>query len=170
MKLKTFAKNLFKGMYRSGRALTSPLNKDTGVAIDLLAGAVLTYAGAASAVNWTLGAIAAVSAAATLPTVLPSALVTVAFAAVLAPLGALCATWGLGFLSAANDKLNIVPKAKVAKFGRATRNVADTVTKPFRLVGGKLSQSFKKAHDGAAEQQVPAPLQVLQQKPKSFEA
>jgi len=175
MGFKTLVKALVKGSYDFGKTLTdrfggsSPSDRKVSAVIDAVAGLGFTYFFGASAVNWGIGAALAVTAAVTAPAAIPTALVTVAGAALFGTLGLLGVATGIGFLSAANEKLNILPQKTVDNISGTTRAAVQTVTRPFKLAGAKLGQTFKKAHDGASETPKAVSLQVAPEQLRPFQ-
>lgn len=149
-----------RGNYQFGRQASNMLTRNmepekarrTGAAVDVLAGTVLTgYMGLQ-----TVGSIAAVSTAilgiATGGVAILPALATIAVGTVFGAMSALMTGMGVGFLSAAKQKLHIPgPKAAVVGVGHGIGWTAHQVARPFKWTGRKLSHVFKRAHDGDAQ-------------------
>jgi len=157
MGFRSFYKSMLKANYNFGRRASDMITSDmpykkaktVGTTVDIAASAGLTYLSILPMIGWVSAAASAVSAAIVAPIAIPSALGVVASAALSVGLGSFTVPLVAGFLSSAMDKLNIPkPSAAVTKAKNAVRQTTQTVTKPFKWVGNKLSHAFKKAHDG----------------------
>lgn len=167
MGLRSFYKSLLKGNYAFGRRMSGMIteNKSVGTMIDVGVGALLAYMTIPPMISWATAAVSAVAVAATLPAVIPSAIGTVAVAAFVVGLNTLALPFVAGLFSSAMDKMGIEkPRATIAEVKQAVSQTAQTVSKPFKWVGNKLSHAFKKAHDG--QRKAKAPVKNVAAKPK----
>jgi hypothetical protein len=163
-----FYKSLLKGNYEFGRRAANMITEDmapakakaVGASVDVAAGVGLTAIFGSTVIGWGVAAITAIAGIATAPATIPAAIGIVAGAALWGGLSLLMVSMGAGFMSSAMDKMNI-PKPAAAKINYAAQSTAQTVTKPFKWVGNKLSRVFQKAHDGdsAAPKAVPGNAQ-----------
>ena len=158
MGFKTFVKRIFRGNYEFGKTLSNMIVDDMppqkaktiGTAIDVGVGALMTLICVPPMISWASATSSAVIAAATFPSLIPAALGTIATAAVIIGLNALAVPFIAGLFSSGMDRLGIQkPTAAVAKVKSTTQSATQTVTKPFKWAGNKLSSVFKKTHDGA---------------------
>lgn len=167
MGLRNFYKSLLKGNYAFGRRMSGMITEDktVGTLIDVGVGGFLAYLTVPHMIGWTSAAVTAVAAAATAPAIIPTALGTVVTAAFVIGLNTLALPFVAGLFSSAMDKMGIPkPTGAVAEVKHAVSQTKQTVSKPFKWVGNKLSQAFKKAHDG--ERKAKAPVKNAGAKPQ----
>ena len=161
MGVRSIVKALVKGSYNTGRTLTdrfggnSASDRKTAAVVDVIAGLAATYFFGASALSWITAAVYAVTLATTATVAIPAAILPVAGAVLFGTMGIMGVAMGIGFLNAANNKLNIVPQKTVDDITNATRTTVKTVSRPFKAAGAKLSQSFAKANDNEKPKKAP---------------
>lgn len=165
-----YYKSMVRGSYDTGLRLTNMLTRNmssrkaalVGTAADVGLGALLTWITVPGAIQSLTGAVAAVTAAAAAPTAIPSALLAVAGATFAVGFGVPMVAMVAGFANSACARLHLpTPAGVVHTANRVAHVTADTVSKPFKWAGSKLSHAFKKAHDGADAviKHIPNPIQ-----------
>ncbi len=161
MGLGKFYMNWMRSNYQLGKRASDMMTrkmspgkaKAIGTAVDVVAGAGLTYFFGLSTLTYIAAAATAAVGVLTAPATLPAALVTIGGAALFGGMGGLITGIGVGFLSGAKDKLNIPgPKAAIAGTGHAVGSGVRAAAKPFVWTANKLRHPFKKAHDGGDSQ------------------
>ena len=158
MGIVNFYKNMVRGSYESGHRLSKMATKNMtprkagffGALADVALGGLVAFLSVPPILRAVTGAVVAVTAAATLPAVIPSALLAVGSAALSLGLGIPMVAMGVGFLDSARERMHIpAPTAVFTTAGHAVNVAAHTVATPFKWAGHQLSHAFSKAHDGA---------------------